>query len=227
MYLSQCEINPSKRSARQVLASTQRIHAMVLSCFPRSAEEENGRVLWRIDRRKHGVYLLIVSKMKPDLTVVQEQVGWPDSKTAKVLSYDRFLENLTEGGYYQFRLVANPVRNVHSGPGTARQKIPHTTVKAQKQWLLDRSEQCGFEIPAVAEMSTDAEESSEAFEIVVRDTLSFSKDRGKRKVSITTATYEGILKVKDASRLRQVLTAGIGRAKAYGCGMLTLIPLEQ
>lgn len=227
MYLSQCEINPNKQLARQVLASRQRIHAMVLSCFPRSAKEENGRVLWRIDKRRNGIYLLIVSKLKPDLTVVQEQVGWSHPDTAKVLSYNRFLGNLTESGYYQFRLVVNPVRSVHSGAGTVRRKIPHTTVKAQKQWLLDKCEQYGFEIPMVSEISSGAEEATEAFQVVSRDTFSFTKEKGKRKVTITTATYEGILKIKNIDRLKLALIEGIGRAKAYGCGMLTIIPLEE
>jgi len=32
--------------------------------------------------------------------------------------------------------------------------------------------------------------------------------------------------VTDAERLKEVLVTGIGHAKAYGCGLLTLAPLE-
>ncbi len=36
------------------------------------------------------------------------------------------------------------------------------------------------------------------------------------------ATYEGMLEVADVEKLKKVLTQGIGKAKGYGCGLLTL-----
>ena len=41
---------------------------------------------------------------------------------------------------------------------------------------------------------------------------------------INKVMYEGILTVTDRDRFIGALTQGIGRAKAYGCGMLTIIP---
>lgn len=36
-------------------------------------------------------------------------------------------------------------------------------------------------------------------------------------------TYEGILKVCDEEKFKELLVAGIGRGKAYGMGLLTIV----
>jgi CRISPR system Cascade subunit CasE len=53
-------------------------------------------------------------------------------------------------------------------------------------------------------------------------------DRFRRQhatVTLTRATFEGQLVVADPHALRKTLTAGLGSAKAYGCGLLTLAPV--
>jgi CRISPR system Cascade subunit CasE len=46
-------------------------------------------------------------------------------------------------------------------------------------------------------------------------------------VTVTRVTYDGRLRVVDPDALRRTLTAGLGKAKAYGCGLMTLAPAEQ
>ncbi|MDO0929777.1 MobF family relaxase [Streptomyces sp. TG1A-8] len=72
------------------------------------------------------------------------------------------------------------------------------------------------------------------YELAVQDTrsLSFDKSRGSgsrqdKPVTVVTVTFEGRLEVTDPDALRRALTQGIGRARAYGCGLLTLAPLAQ
>jgi CRISPR system Cascade subunit CasE len=49
---------------------------------------------------------------------------------------------------------------------------------------------------------------------------------GKGEVTLRTATFEGILTISDLERFRRTLLSGIGRAKAYGCGLLTIVRAE-
>ena len=42
------------------------------------------------------------------------------------------------------------------------------------------------------------------------------KEQGKNRVSIKGVTYEGILKVCDEDKFKELLVTGIGRGKAYG-----------
>ena len=55
--------------------------------------------------------------------------------------------------------------------------------------------------------------------------MQFSKQNG-RIVTIRAVVFEGILKVTDAELFRSALASGIGPAKAYGCGLLTLAPVS-
>jgi CRISPR system Cascade subunit CasE len=45
-------------------------------------------------------------------------------------------------------------------------------------------------------------------------------------VELGVAVFEGALTVTDAGRFVAALSQGIGRAKAYGCGLLTVAPLR-
>lgn len=109
-------------------------------------------------------------------------------------------------------------------------------------WLLkpERQERAGFLInekphdqrllPAGC---TDKQHphDGDRYTLTVRDerTLSFAKSRDTRpagpKVKVVTVTYDGHLTVTDPHALRRTLTQGIGRAKAYGCGLMTLAPV--
>ncbi len=64
--------------------------------------------------------------------------------------------------------------------------------------------------------------------LTARDTLRFGKtsDNKRLQVTLSTAQFDGVLTVVDADRLREALTAGIGRGKAYGCGLMTLARME-
>jgi CRISPR system Cascade subunit CasE len=41
-------------------------------------------------------------------------------------------------------------------------------------------------------------------------------------VNLAVATFDGLLEVADADLLRRTLVSGLGPAKAYGCGLMTL-----
>ena len=43
------------------------------------------------------------------------------------------------------------------------------------------------------------------------------------QVKLLGVTYEGLLTVTDAEKFREALTGGIGRGKAYGLGLLTVV----
>lgn len=223
MFISRCEINPAKRQARKLLGSPQAMHAAVMSCFPRSQVDEVGRILWRIDEKDGAQFLLIVSSVKPDLSVIEEQAGWVTSSTAEYKKYGSFLDRIENGQFYHFKLTANPVHQVRRDNGRS-QRLGHVSVRHQEQWLLDRAERLGFTIPCV-KTSEEEGEPSYAFSVNERGKRSFSRraERGRR-VTLTTATFEGILQVTDAESLKKAMVDGIGPAKAYGCGLLTLVP---
>lgn len=63
--------------------------------------------------------------------------------------------------------------------------------------------------------------------VTERDVLRFRKGKSwQHPVNIAMARFRGELEITDTGQLRDALTNGMGRGKAYGCGLLTLAHLE-
>jgi len=224
MYLSRIQLNPARREAQRVLSSPHVLHAAVLAAFPDPSARETGRVLWRLDIAPHRALVYIVSPERPDLTHLAEQAGWPSLEDSwGTRPYDPVLGRIENGHRYRFRLTANPVRSerLPAGERTAGERgkvFGHVTVDQQEQWLLSRTKRLGFEIVAAAQTGKPD------FVVSDRRTLTFS--RRETRVTLRVATFEGTLAVTDREAFVHTLSHGIGRAKGYGCGLLTIAPAE-
>lgn len=218
-YLSRIDINSRKRGARKLLTSPRAMHAAVESSLPPSARRPGERFLWRVDRADPKIELYVVSPGLPDFTHIVEQAGWEREGEKGWVSrpYARLLDRLETGQAWIFRLTANPTRMGKTADGVPK-RFGHVTAAQQLQWLLDRAQPNGFSIPV-------EKDGDPAVEVIARSEDRFSHGRGA-KVAITRATYEGVLEISEPDLLRHALTHGIGRAKAYGCGLLTLAPLS-
>lgn len=202
-------LNPQRRDARKLLSSPQVMHAAVLSGFPPGADP--GRVLWRVDGLgTPQTVLWMVSAEEPDLTHLEEQAGWPSRPTSRSMSYDGLLSGLAVGQAWGFRLTANPTHTVTQNG--RKQVLGHVTPSQQLGWLLDRQEQLGVRLADTAGEST--------VQLVGRDVRKFKRQGST--VTLATASFSGLLTVADPDRLRSALIGGVGRGKAYGCGLMTL-----
>lgn len=210
MYLTRMKLDPAKRKTAIALVSPNLFHGAIEMSF-----EERTRKLWRIDNLNGNLYLLLLSRDKPDLTSAADQFGTDEGW--RTLSYDKFLSEIKEGERRRFRLCANPV--ISSKKATAKGErgtvLAHVTTHWQKQWLIDRAEKNGFALLA------------DDFTVVESKWISFSKKtNGGRPVTIHSVTFEGILTVTDKEKFCSALKDGIGRAKAYGMGLMTVMRKE-
>lgn len=219
MILTQFELNPRRRGSQQLISSPQAMHAAVLAGFPGTVSGHvsspgGGRVLWRLDRQDHRYILLVLSPKTPDFTHLVEQAGWPNTKTWHSKNYEGLLDGVAAGDRYSFRLRANPVHALAPEPGEKRGKVvAHVTPAQQSDWLDLQGENHGFMIPRSPEETPQVR-------ITDRDTVTFLRNR--KLVTLRQATFDGSLIVTDRERFVNALTQGIGRAKGYGCGLLTL-----
>lgn len=236
MYLTRFRVNTARAGARHLLGSPQRLHAAVMMSFaePPPHCEGKPRVLWRLDHNSRAeVALYIVSPGRPDVTHLVEQAGWQTTPTAGWRTYDygAFLAGLSEGGTWAFRLTANPVHSIRRNPAEQTKRTAHVTPRHQARWLLDRQHPSGF---VVVEKPRERRrlEMGDEYELTVHNqrSLRFTKQEEQTKkrnnVPLRTTTYDGRLKVTDPGALRRTLTSGLGKAKAYGCGLMTLAPVE-
>lgn len=217
MYLTRMFVNSRLRSAVKLLGSPQCMHAAVMNTFGPGAldTEAPGRVLWRLDTIGDRQALYIASPVEPDMRSLVEQAGWINGESSTTRPYAPLLDSISDGQLLRFRLTANPTHSVRKPGWEDTKPCGHTTVKQQEDWLLQRCTGWGFTIP-------DGTTETDQLSITDRRTLRFR--RGSKHVTLAQATYEGLLTVTNPTALRSTLTAGVGRGKAYGCGLLTISP---
>ncbi|MEU2558387.1 type I-E CRISPR-associated protein Cas6/Cse3/CasE [Streptomyces longispororuber] len=126
-------------------------------------------------------------------------------------------------------------------------RMAHRTAAEQLRWFLERTERWGFTVPPSrtdppasgletghpAKSTTASRTPPDRTDTVPREVRitarhrrTFTKNGRGAKVVITSVTFEGHLEVTDAEALTHHLLHGIGPAKAYGCGLLTLAPVR-
>jgi CRISPR system Cascade subunit CasE len=224
MYLSRVDLNPTRIVTRRMLANPNVGHALVEGAVtaPGGSRRSAGRALWRLDRDPGGrLTLYVVSASEPDFTGVIEQAAWPTRGTWRTAPYGPLLDRLGAGQEWRFRLTANPT--VTEGRPGGRGKVrPLRTVPQQEQWLMHRQKAWGIEVAANTLGQPQVE-------VTARQSLSFTRREAREgghsgRVQLSTATFNGLLRVTDPDALRTVLVQGAGRAKGYGCGLLTLAP---
>ncbi|MFC5662150.1 type I-E CRISPR-associated protein Cas6/Cse3/CasE [Kitasatospora misakiensis] len=237
MFLTRFRVNTARAGARRLLSSPQLLHGAVMASFAEplppgapTAGDAAARVLWRIDHNSRSeVLLYLVSPQRPDLTHLVEEAGWPTTGGWQTFDYGAFLDGLAAGSTWTFRLTANPVHSIRRTPDEPTKRTAHLTQRHQAAWLLKQQERSGFTVVEKAPERRLLSEGDEHELVVHRQrSVSFGKnDRvraGRHKVTLVTATYDGRLRVTDPDALRRTLTAGLGKAKAYGCGLMTLSP---
>lgn len=215
MYLSRVEIDTENRQKLKSINSQDAYHNWVEQCFPKELQNnKRTRKLWRIDELKNKKYLLIVSETKPDL---EKMETYGVKNTAQTLEYDSFLNTLKNGMKMKFRVALNPVKSI-SNRTTGRGKVvPHITIEHQNQFLYERAEKNGFKLK------------NGEFNITNRQYKRFNKNRNKEKrnpIRLVYVEYEGILEITEINLFKKALIKGIGKKKAYGFGMMTVIPYE-
>lgn len=211
MFLTRCHIDA--RKGWRYLESPQRLHAAIYRAMPtQPVDVASGRPLWRVDYRETTTPVLwIVSHEEPQLDHFAKEAGRAvDGVTYQTRAYAPLLDQLSQGQTYAFRLTANPT---HSVPvdGQSR-RFGHVTTLQQLKWLIDRAPRLGFTFPSAMGEPDVA--------VVGGGNLVFSRN-GKR-VTLTTSEFAGHLQVSDHEMLRTTLMQGIGHARAYGCGLLTV-----
>ena len=205
MYLSRVAIDTKKYDTMKALYNMQIFHGMVEKSF----SGERQRKLWRLDTLGGTDYLLLLSDTPPENETLPNQIGFEYS-CWETKAYDKLLTSIKKGSKWRFRLTANPTVSIMR-EGKQRGKVKAITIaEKQREWLKSQGIKRGFFIE------------NDSFDVVKSEWKTFKKER--TEINILGATFEGILTVIDEELFIQTLKTGIGREKAYGMGLLTVIP---
>jgi CRISPR system Cascade subunit CasE len=172
--------------------------------------------LFRVDPQPSGrAVILVQSAVKPDWDYAFHNAAHllaapPETKTVKA----RF----ELGQHFRFSLLANPTKRLrkesHDSPGRAVDEKwvgKRVAVKSDgfENWLSRRAQHAGFQVTQLADIQ--------------RGYVYVNKGEPLRYRS---AQYDGILEVTDPDRFGDTLIRGVGPAKAFGFGLLSIAPVR-
>jgi CRISPR system Cascade subunit CasE len=177
-------------------------------------------VLYRLDSqpRTGQMTLLVQSHTAPDWGGLADKdyllPGDPFSDLANpaVKAIDLVLR---AGQTLGFRLRANPVKRLNND-------IPEKKLKkGQRIGLFDEGEQLAW-------LQRQATENGFALGNVhiVDEGFHGGKTKDEQRLKFFAVRFEGHLQVTDPDKLLEAVKSGIGPAKAFGCGLLSLAPVR-
>lgn len=209
MILTRLKLDTENRNTSRGLSNPNVFHGAI----ERGQIGERSRILWRHDTIGKNNYLLILSERPLDCKNLADQFCRV-FQDVEFKDYEVLLDRVTEGSKWRFRLVANPTESKISKSESTRGKIKcHYKMEDQEEWLKKKAKKSGFRL--------------DAFAIKGSRKRSIRKKGQSQRVSFQEVVYEGILTVTDAAAFKKALVSGIGRGKAYGMGMMTIVSYHE
>jgi CRISPR system Cascade subunit CasE len=181
------------------------VHRSLWHLFPKRPDDSRN-FLFRIEKlqKDYGADILMQSMEAPI-------AGDADIRILAYREYDLSFEN---GQRLRFRLRGNPVKTIVDEKGRNSQKggikkcrVPLIREEEQRSWFMRKLD------------TTCRVESI----IIQREVpLYFRKNKEQRTGKIQTLLFDGILCVQKPDAFLETLKKGIGPAKAFGCGLLSI-----
>jgi len=207
MYLSCLLLDPHDRLVRKLLANRYELHRTLLSPYPEISREEIG-LLYRVEPT-------LTHEIRPIKMLVQTQVAprWQslEPKRLPFLSEEAKEFHLTPkpGEIFYFRLEGNPTVRRNNGDYKGK-RVELRTIEEQEQWLVNKGLKHGFRVINL--------ETSDVGKIV-----SQKIENGTRHtITHQAVLFQGLLEVKDIAVFVDTVVNGIGTAKGFGFGLLSL-----
>lgn len=239
-YLSRLPLNLRDRRVRTDLGNSQALHRRLLDAFPEAASRAGIDLLYRVEARRGGQYpeyiMLVQSAIEPDWSRLDagylrqefHGLGWSDPGEAAVKEVGDTFSRIDAGERFRFRLRANPTQRRHfkegdvddkgnprrpTGPNGTR--MPLFDDAELHGWIVSKSAQHGFKLLGARWQP---------------DPVTGDRQRGSKVDGSVLTHYAvlfgGVLQVTESAAFHDALVRGIGSAKAYGFGLLSLAPVS-
>jgi CRISPR system Cascade subunit CasE len=200
MHLTRLSLELRSAAARRDLSDVYDMHRTLSRAFASECTDSPSKFLWRVEPATsiRNPIVLVQSASTPDWSFLNALPGYL-AREPEAKAWDPEVMVQPESKR-RFRLIANPTVTRDG------KRIGLVNEEDQLAWLSRQGERLGFGVEVA--MVTDSE-------FVVSRT-------GKSLVQFQRTCFEGVLTVKDASRVSKALVSGVGPAKAFGCGLLSL-----
>jgi CRISPR system Cascade subunit CasE len=236
MYLSRLTLNPLNAQVRAELARPYEMHRTLLRGFPHGsvgisrADIEAAGVLFRVDEkpRENLFVVLVQSRTAPRWSFLNEHRdarGYSyllpasmlgDGKPNPVTKEFDLSKKLAVGQTLAFRLRANPTKRLGNGAAhDTGKRVGIYDEALQLEWLQRKAEAGGFHIVR-AMVSRDER---------IRDEI--HRDDQTHDLELLSVQFDGLLRVLDQDMTRKTIENGIGSAKGFGFGLLSLARIKE
>jgi CRISPR system Cascade subunit CasE len=201
MHLTRLTLDPRSAQARRDLSDAYEMHRTLARAFVADAQSTPARFLWRLEAGSNAwatPVVLVQAAVEANWSALQTL---PNYLQRPVESKRLALEEWAEGGgRHRFRLQANPT--------VTRQGKRYGLAGEDEQlaWLSRQGERHGFNLEAALVTASDV----------------LSRRKGEGQISVRRVCFEGVLQVQNLHAFSRALTSGIGPAKAFGCGLLSI-----
>jgi CRISPR system Cascade subunit CasE len=229
MFLSKLVLNLRNPQARRDLARPYELHRTLMTEYPYTRLKNQCDLLFRVDAERGGPPVVLVQ--------TQAEPNWSNLASGYLHSEAQCkqieLAAIRTGLRLRFRLRANPTkrvaaRNERLGNVMAGKRVGLVTEVEQIRWLLRKGESGGFRIPGqwvdARHPETDAAVQLPNFRV---DAVPESRDRNGKpghEGDFVAVRFDGLLEVTDPNLFQQTISSGIGSAKAFGFGLLSVAP---
>jgi CRISPR system Cascade subunit CasE len=185
------------------------VHRVVYSLFPdvrsaieKQASDSSGIQYADLGGDIRGRNILMLSD-RPPATNVEGRYGEVRIRTVP--------ENLLAHRNYRFTVTVNPTRRDNA----SKKLVPVKGKEEIRQWFMERAQDSwGFAV------------SPQHLQVNRVDVLRF-KDKARRDITLAQAHLTGVLRVTNPETFRNSFANGIGRGRAFGCGLLQIVPLAE
>ncbi len=183
-------------------------HQALWRLFP-GYEDAERDFLFRVEQIQAGVgaSVLLQSTTKPE----------GGEQSPLLLAQREFALNVTNGQRLRFRLRANPIKTIKdSSKGTVEKKGKTFTKTVRVPLLHEEQQQAWLErkLQDFARLET--------LIIQSEPVTYFRKPNEGRGGKIQTVLFDGVMTVTDSTAFAMQVAEGIGPAKAFGCGLLSV-----
>ena len=207
LWLIRVRMNVRNREARRDLRNVGELHRTVMSMFPDVSDDDARQsmgVLHRLDSINERPVLLVQAWVQPNPNALPQGYG-----DAALTSLIPLMEILKEGLMVRYRLTVNATKRPRSGPMSGKRIA--LGAEGTRAWWVERAPEAGL-------LLVDAP-------TLVSETLIGASSNDAR-LTLRPWRIDGVASISDVGQLTTKLRVGMGRGRAYGCGLLSVAVLK-
>jgi len=193
MYISKLELDVVDKQVGKDTASFYEMHRTLSKAFPSREDGGMKRVIFNYDDEPN--IIIVQSLQEPNWNKISDSYF----STPPLVKNINF--SIKNNDVFMFKAKVNPTKT-HKG-----KNVGLNSDQSQHEWLNRKAVLSGFNLLDVN---------------IKRKYNMASKKKGMLQ-SFSVAEIEGVVQVTDSEKFTYMLENGMGRARAYGCGLFQIM----